>query len=98
MYDSEENMITVNCKSANLTDIDNELKDPDILHRETYNDVWLLNANIVVDEDAALYINSTDTSWLKIAADGKTAYEIRVLGGLKLTWRMIRQEEQEKEE
>ena len=98
MYDSEENMITVNYKSANLTDIDNELKDPDILHRETYNDVWLLNANIVVDEDAALYINSTDTPRLKIAADGKTAYEIRVLGGLKLTWRMIRQEEQEKEE
>jgi len=84
MYDSEENTITVNCKSANLTDIDNQLKDPDILHRETYDNVWLLNANIVVAEDATLYINSTDTSWLKIAADEKTAYEIRVLGGLKI--------------
>jgi poly(beta-D-mannuronate) C5 epimerase len=84
MYDSEENTITVSCKSANLTDIDNELKDPGILHRDTYNNVWLLNANIVVAKDATLYINSTDTSWLKITADGKTAYEIRVLGGLKI--------------
>jgi mannuronan 5-epimerase len=84
MYDSKENTITVNCRSANLTDIDNQLNNPNILHKENYNDVWLSNANIVVAEDATLYINSTDTSWLKIAADGKTAYEIRVLGGLKI--------------
>src|SRR5215216_1993731 len=89
MYDSEERIITVNCKSANLTDIDNQLKDPGILHKETStndNDdtIWLLNANIVVAEDAILYINSTDTSWLKIISDGKTAYGIHVLGGLKI--------------
>ena len=57
MYDSEERIITVNCKSANLTDIDNQLKDPGILHKETsINDndddaIRLLNANIVVAED-----------------------------------------------
>jgi mannuronan 5-epimerase len=85
MYDSEENTITVNCKSANLTDIDNQLNNPNTLYKENYNDdVWLLNANIVVAEDATLYINSTDTSWLKIVADGKTAYGIQVLGGLKI--------------
>ena len=90
MYDSEERIITVNCKSANLTDIDNQLKDPGILHKETsINDndddaIWLLNANIVVAEDAILYINSTDTSWLKVVSDGKTAYGIHVLGGLKI--------------
>ena len=87
MYDSEENTIMVNCGLANLTDIDNELKDPDILRRETSNNddsVWLLNANIVVAEDATVYINSTDTSWLKIVSDGETAYGIRVLGGLKI--------------
>src|SRR5215216_4493808 len=88
MYDSEERIITVNCKSANLTDIDNQLKDPGILHKETstndYDAIWLLNANIVVAEDTILYINSTDTSWLKIVSDGETAYGIHVLGGLKI--------------
>jgi mannuronan 5-epimerase len=87
MYDSEERIITVNCKSANLTDIDNQLKDPGILHKETStNDdaIWLLNAGIVVAEDAILYINSTDTSWLKIVSDGETSYAIHVLGGLKI--------------
>ncbi len=84
MYDSEENTITVNCGSVNLTDIDNQLNNPNILHKESYDDVWLSNANIVVAEDATLYINSTDTSWLKIAADGNTAYEIHVLGGLQI--------------
>ena len=88
MYDSEEKIITVNCKSANLTDIDNQLKDPGILHKETstndYDAIWLLNAGIVVAEDAILYINSTDTSWLKIVSDGETAYGIHVLGGLKI--------------
>ena len=67
-YDSEERIITVNCKSANLTDIDNQLKDSRILHKEnSTNDdtIWLLNADIVVAKDATLYINSTDTSWLK---------------------------------
>jgi mannuronan 5-epimerase len=87
MYDSEERIITVNCKSANLTDIDNQLKDPDILHRETSNNddaVWLLNAGIVVAEDATLYISPIDTSWLKIVSDGEIAYGIHVLGGLKI--------------
>jgi parallel beta-helix repeat protein len=87
MYDSEERIITVNCKSANLTDIDNQLKDPDILNKETSNSddaIWLLNAGIVVAKDATLYINSTDTSWLKIVSDGETAYAIHVLGGLKI--------------
>ena len=33
---------------------------------------------------ATLYINSTDTSWLKLNADGKTAYPILVSGSLKI--------------
>lgn len=52
----------------NLTDIDNQIRNPDILHKETANGVWLLNAGIIVKNDASLYINSTDTSWLKIVA------------------------------
>lgn len=48
-YDSRENIITITCKTANLTDIDNQLRDPNILHKETTDNrygrvIWLLNA------------------------------------------------------
>ena len=48
IYDPKEKMITVSCKSANLTDINNQVKDPDILDKEhDNNSVWVLNAGIV---------------------------------------------------
>jgi mannuronan 5-epimerase len=83
-YDPEERLITITCKSTTLTDINNQLNDPNILHKETTNGVWLLNGGIIIEQDATLYINSTDTSWLKIAADGQTAYSILVSGSLKI--------------
>jgi mannuronan 5-epimerase len=83
-YDSEENIIRIDCEHANLTDIDNQLKDPDLLHKETENGVWLLNAGVVVENGATLYINSTDTSWLRIVTDGETAHHILVSGSLKI--------------
>src|SRR5215216_1097937 len=52
--------------------------------KETTDGVWLLNAGIIIEQGATLYINSTDTSWLKIAADGQTAYPILVSGSLKI--------------
>jgi parallel beta-helix repeat protein len=83
-YDSEENSIRISCKQANLTDIDNQLQDPDLLHKETTTGVWLLNAGMIIEEGATLYINSTDTSWLKIVADGETAHPTLVSGSLKI--------------
>jgi mannuronan 5-epimerase len=84
LYNSAEKIITITCKSANLTDIDNQLKDPGILHKETAADdtgIWLLNAGVEVAQYATLYINSTDTTWLKIVADGKeAAHIIHILG------------------
>ena len=65
-YDSDTNVITITCKDVNLTDIDNEIRNPEILHKESTDGVWLLNAGIVIEQGASLYINSTDTSWLKI--------------------------------
>src|SRR5215208_3412138 len=62
IYDSTENAIRINCESANLTYIYNQLQDPDLLHKEITNGVWLLNAGIIIGQDATLYINSTDTS------------------------------------
>jgi mannuronan 5-epimerase len=83
-YDSEENIIKIDCEHANLTDIDNQLKDPDLLHKETENGVWLLNAGVVVENGATLYINSTDTSWLRIVTDGETIHSILVSGSLNI--------------
>jgi len=71
-YDSDANTITITCKYVNLTDIDNQIRNPDILHKEIANGVWLLNAGIIIENDASLYINSTDTSWLKIVAPRDT--------------------------
>src|SRR5215217_3141211 len=82
-YDPTEKMITIACGSASLTDINNQLKDSSILQKGN-NGEWLLNAGITVAENAALYINSSDTSWLKISADGVTAYPILVSGSLKI--------------
>jgi poly(beta-D-mannuronate) C5 epimerase len=66
------NIITITCKHINLTNIDNEIRNPDILHKESTDGVWLLNAGIVIEQGASLYINSTDTSWLKIVAPRDT--------------------------
>ncbi|MFY9565334.1 MAG: NosD domain-containing protein [Nitrososphaeraceae archaeon] len=71
-YDTEVNIITITCKHVNLTNIDNEIRNPDILHKESTDGVWLLNAGIVIEQGASLYINSTDTSWLKIVAPRDT--------------------------
>jgi mannuronan 5-epimerase len=86
LYDSTENAIRISCKTTNLDDISNQLQNPDLLHKESTNGVWLLNAGVVIEEGATFYINSTDTSWLKIAADGgeDTAHAILVLGSLKI--------------
>jgi mannuronan 5-epimerase len=99
-YDSTDNIITVSCSSASLTDIYNQVKDANVIHKEenpgvtattTANGgdnhrggVWLLNAGIVVTDTGTLYINSTDTSWLKINADGNTGNGIDVHGRLKI--------------
>src|SRR5918999_2143385 len=84
-YDPSTKIITVTCNSATLTDIDNQLNDNTILDKEQSNNgVWLLNAGIIVADKATLYINSTDTSWLKINADGDTEHIIEVYGNLKI--------------
>lgn len=84
-FDSEERMITISCKAANLSDVSNQLMDQDVLRRdETVDKGWILNAGIQISPDATLYINSTDTSWLKILADEQTDYPIFVSGSLKI--------------
>ena len=89
-YDSTENVIRIDCEHANLTGVYDQLQDQDLLHKEVGNGngndngVWVLNTGLVIEEGATLYINSTDTSWLKIIADGENAYPIVVSGSLKI--------------
>jgi mannuronan 5-epimerase len=93
-YDQSARLIIVTCTSANLSDVYNELKDPSILDIQKQrdsdssfsptNNVWLLNANLTISKGATFYVNSTDTSWLKIISDGTTAYNIDVHGSLKV--------------
>src|ERR687895_641726 len=84
-YDPSTKIITVTCNSATLTNIDNQLNDNTILDKEQSNNgVWLLNAGIIVADKATLYINSTDTTWLKINADGDAANGIDVYGNLRI--------------
>ena len=93
IYDSDAKIITITCDSTSLTDIDNQIKDANVIHKEETNPtgsgdhhggIWLLNAGIVVTDTGTLYINSTDTTWLKINADGDTANGIDVHGRLKI--------------
>ena len=84
-FDSEERIITITCKTSNLSQIDSQLKNPDVLRRDGIADKgWILNAGLTVAQNAALHINSTDTSWLKIVGDGETAYPIHISGSLKI--------------
>jgi mannuronan 5-epimerase len=83
-YDPAEKIIRVICEFTTLTEIQDQLRDPSILHKETLDGVWLLNAGIIIEKNTTLYINSTDTLWLKIVAEGENAHAIRVLGSLKI--------------
>jgi mannuronan 5-epimerase len=82
-YDPSSRTITIRCKSATLSDIDNQLNDDSILDKED-SGIWLLNAGITIDKGAVLNIDSKDVKWLKIIADGRTAYPIDVSGSLKI--------------
>jgi len=67
-YDSADNTIVISCSHANLTDVYNALHStkPGIINKGPDPKVWMLNANIEVENNTNFYINSTDTSWLKI--------------------------------
>jgi hypothetical protein len=68
-----------------LTQLGYYLKDSEVLRSDdAVENGWILNAGITVAENATLYVNSTDSSWLKIIADEETAYPVHVSGSLKI--------------
>ena len=76
--------IVVTCHSANLTDINSQLKNPNVLYKQTNDGTWLLKAELVIAEGSTFYINSTDTGWLKIVPDINTPNGIQVFGALTI--------------
>jgi|GEM_PF-439843 poly(beta-D-mannuronate) C5 epimerase len=84
-FDSEARVITITCSATDLTGVYDQLQDPDTLSRDNSSDKgWILNAGITIAQNAILYINSSDTAWLKILGDGETAYPILISGSLKI--------------
>ncbi|MDR4491621.1 MAG: right-handed parallel beta-helix repeat-containing protein [Candidatus Nitrosocosmicus sp.] len=84
-YDDLTRTIFLKCHSFTLTDIHNILTDKNILQKQP-DKIWLLKANIVIEDDATLYINSTDTKWLKIESSSSSSeqypYWISIYGNL----------------
>jgi poly(beta-D-mannuronate) C5 epimerase len=86
-YKPQHRLIEVTCRTANLSYIEDALtahKENGILSKDSEKGVWILNANLTISNSSAFYINSTDTSWLKIIGNGKTAYSINVFGSLNV--------------
>jgi hypothetical protein len=82
-YIHSDRIVKISCKSTNPTEIRDILDEPDILVEESPK-VWILNANILVDEGSIFYINSSDTSWLKINSTDGIAHYIEVRGNMEL--------------
>jgi parallel beta-helix repeat protein len=77
-YDNHTRTINICSGNLSLTKVSSILKNPTILKRTSAKN-WFLNANILIrGENATLFINSTDTDWLKINSTGGTAYSISV--------------------
>lgn len=82
-YLRSEKVIVIDCKSSNLTDIYTTLHNSSILDSEKTG-IWILNANIRVEDGAKFYVNSSDTSWLKINSIDGSAYRIEVQGSMQI--------------
>jgi len=81
-YDKTAREITVACKTTDLSHVYDVVKNPNVLKKEN-DGVWLLNANLTIDDGATFHIGPNDTKWLKInSTTSKDAYHIEVLGNL----------------
>jgi parallel beta-helix repeat protein len=67
--------------SADLSTIDQVINSSDILNNTSHKN-WILNASISVENGATLFINSTDTDWLRINSTAGRTHSIVVHGNL----------------
>ena len=80
-YDSPNRTIYLCGGSTNLSTIDRIINSSDVLNN-TSDKNWILNANISIENGATLFINSTDTLWLKISSTGSYPHSIIAYGNL----------------
>ena len=85
-FNSTTRTIIITCASANMIDIYNAINNINVLKRDfsTTGKTWILDAALDIQRGATLYINSTDTQWLKIISDDGYANGIDVSGSLKI--------------
>jgi parallel beta-helix repeat protein len=80
-YDNKTMTINICGGKVNMTAIDNVINNSKVLNQTSPKN-WFLNANISIAKGATLFINSTDTEWLKINSTRGTAYSILTKGNL----------------
>jgi parallel beta-helix repeat protein len=85
-FNSTTRIILITCASLNIIDLYGQLNNNNILKRDASSSdkIWLLNAGLDIQRGATLFVNSTDTDWLKIISNGTSANEIHVFGSLKV--------------
>ena len=82
-YDISNKAINICGGAVSLTQINSVLKNPSVLN-QTSKKNWFLNANVNIGNKATLFVNSSDTDWLKINSTAGSAYSIVVKGDGKL--------------
>jgi parallel beta-helix repeat protein len=80
-YDSVNRTINLCGGSTDLSMINQVINKSDVLNN-TSDKNWILDANISIADGASLYINSTDTKWLKIVSSQSRPHSIVAYGNL----------------
>jgi parallel beta-helix repeat protein len=80
-YDSVNHTIYLCGGSTNLSNINRIINSSDALNN-TSDKNWILNANVSIANNATLFINSTDTQWLRIGSTATHPYSIVAYGNL----------------
>jgi parallel beta-helix repeat protein len=80
-YDSANRTIYLCGGGTNLSTINRIINSSDALNN-TSDKNWILNANISIANNATLFINSTDTQWLRINSTAPQPYSIVAYGNL----------------
>jgi parallel beta-helix repeat protein len=80
-YDNFNRTINLCGGSTDLSTINRVINRSDVLNNSSDKN-WILNANISIADGASLFINSTDTTWLKISSSPSRPHSIVAYGNL----------------
>ena len=80
-YDNRTMMINICGGKMDMTAVHSIINNSKVLNQTSPKN-WFLNANILIAKGATLFINSTDTDWLKINSTKGAAYSIVTKGNL----------------